>query len=142
MNMPKFRIKDRGLPVFSRVNCKQRVCSLLLLGLSAMAMMSCSRLRTLQYTINSIPQGAYVTMEVRSPGWRSGGEFLGNTPISITRQVDVKACASANEIVLRAMLPGYFDGTKIYSGSGFLKEAKEKGGIFWEFELVPSNRSN
>ncbi|MCB1229462.1 MAG: hypothetical protein KDN19_04310 [Verrucomicrobiae bacterium] len=107
----------------------------------ALSLSSCSNTRTVQFTINSEPQGAYTTFEFDSPTTNKDAQFLGNTPISITREIDIREVPGNAEVTLRAMLPGYFDGTKIYTMKAFLREAKTKGGIFWNFDLVPSNRS-
>jgi hypothetical protein len=103
---------------------------------------ACSHTRTVHFTINSVPQGAYTTIEVDTRHFNRDPMFLGNTPISITREVDLRGVAPSGEIKLRAMLPGYFDGTKIYTLRSFLQESKSKGGIFWNFHLVESNRSH
>ena len=95
-------------------------------------------MQTVQFKINSEPEGAHVVIQVSSPDAPGSGDwiYMGNTPIRGVRQLDEDETADAT-ITLKVMHTGYYDQVRKWDGKSFWDEAVERGFIFWTPELVP-----
>ena len=104
---------------------------------------SCVSVRDVSFTVDSEPQGAYVTLEViDSRGVPHPPTFMGHTPITEVSTIDLRQTQSANTVTLTAHKEGYFEQKKTWTGSRFVKEYKTAGGIFWDPHLVRMNIPN
>jgi len=110
------------------------------LGCSAMLMVGCASTRSIPFTIQSDPLGAYVLLQVdaipgtESPDWI----YIGNTPLSTTRTLTTRDVKQAKSVAIRVMKEGYFDQTKEWQAQSLVAEQKEKGTVFWNPKLVRS----
>ncbi len=96
--------------------------------------------RQVSFTINSEPLGSYMVMQVLTPDNKiSDWVYLGNTPLVMVREMKFAEIRRAT-ITMKVMKEGYFDQTKIWEGKGFIREFKDKGGIFWNPRLVTTRK--
>ncbi|MCG6873275.1 MAG: hypothetical protein LJE84_13395 [Gammaproteobacteria bacterium] len=93
--------------------------------------------KPIKFAVHSEPPGSYVVMQVVDrEGGRSDWTYLGNTPLTLIREMDLQALRSAQAVSLKVMKEGYFDQTKEWGGKRFAEETKEKGRIYWNPRLV------
>lgn len=99
------------------------------------------KVRTVPFKIQSDPLGGYVLLQVRADeeddpdyDWI----YLGNTPLDIRRAILSRDLKRADSFIIRVMKEGYLDQQKSWTGEQIVKEAKSKGGVFWNPRLVPS----
>jgi hypothetical protein len=129
------------MKIHTTFKTRARILQLLVAGAALLTAAGCASSRNIPFTIHSDPQGAYVMMQTQeSDKPSSEWVYLGNTPLMMTREVNVKEIKNAKAIVIKVMKEGYFDQTKVWKGREFLNEEKEKGRIFWNPLLVPSRR--
>ena len=95
-------------------------------------------MQTVQFKINSEPEGAHVIMQVSTPDTSGSADwiYMGNTPIRGVRQLDEDETEDAT-ITLKVIHTGYYDQVRKWDGESFWNEAVERGFIFWTPELVP-----
>ena len=108
-------------------------------GLCLLGLVGCSaKTQTVQFKINSEPEGSHVVMNVSGPDRQNSGEwiYLGHTPIRGVRQINEDEAENV-KITLKVMHAGYYDQVREWDGEAFWKEAVEKGVIFWTPELIP-----
>lgn len=98
--------------------------------------------KTVPFTVQSDPLGAYVVFQTQAGSVQSDWVYLGNTPVTTTRNIDPDSIKDARSVALRVMKEGYFDQTKTWVGAEFLDEVEEKGRIYWNPRLVPSPGDN
>ena len=116
---------------------------ILLVAFVLVLTVSCNSVRDVSFTVNSEPQGAYVTLEViDSRGVPHPPTFMGHTPITEVSTIDLRQTQTANTVTLTAHKEGYFEQKKTWTGSRFVKEYRENGGIFWEPHMVRMNIPN
>ncbi|RUM35748.1 MAG: hypothetical protein DSY50_04095 [Desulfobulbus sp.] len=97
-----------------------------------------SDIQTVQFKINSEPEGSHVALKVSGPNRPRSSEwiYLGHTPIRIVRQF-VEDDVPGAKITLKVMHAGYYDQVREWDGEVFLNEAVKGGVLFWTPELVP-----
>lgn len=100
-----------------------------------------SQPKTVPFTVQSDPLGAYVVFQTQAGSVQSDWVYLGNTPVTTTRNINPDAIKNAHSVALRVMKDGYFDQTKTWAGEEFLDEVEDKGRIYWNPRLVPSTGS-
>ena len=108
--------------------------------LLAVAVTGCSsKVQTVQFKINSEPEGSHVVLNVSGPKLPNSADwiYLGHTPIRGVRQISEDKVAEANKITLKVMHAGYYDQIREWDGEAFWNEAVERGVIFWTPELIP-----
>ncbi len=110
------------------------VAVLLVAGINGCA----SDIQTVQFKINSEPEGSHVALKVSGPNRPRSSEwiYLGHTPIRIVRQF-VEDDVPGAKITLKVMHAGYYDQVREWDGEVFLNEAVKAGVLFWTPELVP-----
>ncbi len=98
-----------------------------------------SKVQTVQFKINSEPEGSHVVLNVSGPELPNSADwiYLGHTPIRGVRQISEDKVAEANKITLKVMHAGYYDQIREWDGEAFWNEAVERGVIFWTPELIP-----
>ncbi len=96
--------------------------------------------RTVQFKINSEPEGAHVVYKVLGKSLPCNGEwiYLGDTPLRGVRQFNEDQVEGASKIILRVFHSGYHDQIKEWDGQGFWDEIQGRQGIFWTPELIPA----
>jgi hypothetical protein len=107
--------------------------------LLAVAVTGCSsKVHTVQFKINSEPEGSHVVLNVSGPKLPNSADwiYLGHTPIRGVRQINKDKVAKANKITLKVMHAGYYDQIREWDGEAFWNEAVERGVIFWTPELI------
>lgn len=120
-------------------NSLQHAGLVLLTLLLAVVVTGCSsKVQTVQFKINSEPEGSHVVLNVSGPKRQNSADwiYLGHTPIRGVRQIDEKE-ASDVKITLKVMHAGYYDQVREWDGEAFWNEAVERGVIFWTPELIP-----
>ena len=97
-----------------------------------------SDIQTVQFKINSEPEGSHVVLNVSGPDRPNSADwiYLGHTPIRGVRQLNEDNAAGA-KITLKVMHAGYYDQVREWDGESFWNEAVERGVIFWTPELIP-----
>jgi hypothetical protein len=118
----------------------QQVGLLLASLLLTVAVTGCSsKVQTVQFKINSEPEGSHVVLNVSGPKLPNSADwiYLGHTPIRGVRQISEDKVAEANKITLKVMHAGYYDQIREWDGEAFWNEAVERGVIFWTPELIP-----
>jgi len=102
-----------------------------------------SKVQTVQFKINSEPEGSHVVLNVSGPKLPNSADwiYLGHTPIRGVRQISEDKVAEANKITLKIMHAGYYDQIREWDGEAFWNEAVERGVIFWTPELIPHPNS-
>ena len=118
----------------------QQTGLLLVLILTAVFVSGCSsKVQTVQFKINSEPEGSHVVLNVSGPKLPDSADwiYLGHTPIRGVRQISEDKVAEANKITLKVMHAGYYDQIREWDGESFWNEAVERGVIFWTPELIP-----
>lgn len=97
-----------------------------------------SKVQTVQFKINSEPEGSHVAYRVSGPEAVNPEEwiYLGHTPIRGVRQISEDEVEDA-KITLKVMHAGYYDQIRDWDGETFWNEAVERGVIFWTPELIP-----
>lgn len=119
--------------------CKQSVLLLTPLLLVVSLTGCASDVQTVQFKINSEPEGSHVVFNASGPELPNSADwiYLGHTPIRGVRQITRDKVAEANKITLKVMHAGYYDQVREWDGEAFWNEAVERGVIFWTPELVP-----
>ena len=102
-----------------------------------------SKVQTVQFKINSEPEGSHVVLNVSGPEIPNSADwiYLGHTPIRGVRQISEDKVAEANKITLKVMHAGYYDQIREWDGEAFWNEAVERGVIFWTPSLIPHPNS-
>jgi hypothetical protein len=97
-----------------------------------------SDIQTVQFKINSEPEGSHVALNISGPDRPRSSEwiYLGHTPIRIVRQFN-EDDVPESKITLKVMHAGYYDQVREWDGEVFLNEAVKGGVLFWTPELVP-----
>ena len=123
--------------LFNRLQQEGLVLVALLLAFSVTG--CSSKIQTVQFKINSEPEGSHVVLNVSGPELPNSAEwiYLGHTPIRGVRQISEDKVAEANKVTLKVMHAGYYDQTREWDGESFWNEAVERGVIFWTPELIP-----
>jgi hypothetical protein len=122
----------------------QQTGLLLVLILTAVFVSGCSsKVQTVQFKINSEPEGSHVVLNVSGPKLPNSADwiYLGHTPIRGVRQISEDKVAEANKITLKVMHAGYYDQIREWDGEAFWNEAVERGVIFWTPSLIPHPNS-
>ena len=98
-----------------------------------------SKTQTVQFKINSEPEGSHVVLNVSGPELPNSADwiYLGHTPIRGVRQIEEDKVSKANKITLKVMHAGYYDQIREWDGDAFWNEAVERGVIFWTPKLIP-----
>jgi len=98
----------------------------------------CATTRSIPFTVQSDPLGAFVMYQVKSPHKANTTDwiYLGNTPLDIRREISNVNLKRADAFVLRIMKEGYFDQQKEWKGTSLVDESKDKGRIFWNPRLI------
>ena len=120
-------------------NPLQQAGLMLTFFLLAVAVTGCSsKVQTVQFKINSEPEGSHVVLNVSGPERPNSADwiYLGHTPIRGVRQLNENDAAGA-KITLKVMHAGYYDQVREWDGEAFWNEAVERGVIFWTPELIP-----
>ena len=101
-----------------------------------------SNVQTVQFKINSEPEGSHVVLNVSGPERQNSPDwiYLGHTPIRGVRQLD-EDDATDVKITLKVMHAGYYDQIREWDGEAFWNEAVERGVIFWTPSLIPHPNS-
>ncbi|MBM9536364.1 hypothetical protein [Desulfobulbus alkaliphilus] len=96
---------------------------------------------TVQFKVNSQPEGSYVLYQMRGPQAPCGDEwiYLGMTPLRGVRQFDRQQLESSSKITLKVMHPGYLEQKVEWDGPGFYQEAQGKGGVFFAPIMIPAH---
>ncbi len=118
---------------------RQQTGLLLVLFLAAVVVSGCSsKVQTVQFKINSEPEGSHVVLNVSGPERPNSADwiYLGHTPIRGVRQLTEDE-AEETKITLKVMHAGYYDQVREWDGESFWNEAVERGVIFWTPELIP-----
>lgn len=121
-------------------NSLQQAVLVVALLLLAVAVTGCSsKVQTVQFKINSEPEGSHVVLNVSGPKLPNSADwiYLGHTPIRGVRQISEDKVAEANKITLKVMHAGYYDQIREWDGEAFWNEAVERGVIFWTPSLIP-----
>ncbi len=94
---------------------------------------------TVQFKVNSQPEGSYVLYQMRGPQVPCADEwiFLGMTPLRGVRQFDRQQLESSSKITLKVMHKGYLEQKVEWDGPGFYSEAQDKGGVFFAPIMIP-----
>ncbi len=103
------------------------------------AMTGCaSKTQTVQFKINSQPEGSHVVFNMSGPKLDRSGDwlYLGHTPIRGVRQIEQRKISEASKITLKVMHAGYYDQIREWDGPTFWEEAVKKGVIFWTPKLI------
>lgn len=110
-------------------------------GAAVLFLSACSSTRTIPMVIQSDPLGANVIYQVRSTASQQTGDwiYLGKTPLEVNREHDKDELDDSHAFVFRAFKEGYLDQTKEWRGEELEDEEDEKGHMFWNPRLVPSN---
>ena len=94
-------------------------------------------MRAVPIEVHSEPPGAFVMMQFKESERASGDWlYLGNTPLQITRELNLTEISRNQGVSLRVMREGYFDQTKSWQGRVFFEEYNARGRIFWNPRLV------
>lgn len=103
-----------------------------------------SKTQTVQFKINSQPEGSHVVFNMSGEEIKNSGDwlYLGHTPIRGVRQIDQRKISDASKITLKVMHAGYYDQIREWDGPTFWEEAVKKGVIFWTPKLVEQPSSN
>ncbi len=114
-----------------------KVLILLFLGSFLVA---CGGTKSVPVVVQSDPLGAYVTYQIQRPAKGAGTDwvFLGKTPIDIKRRISKKQFKKAGAFRLRVMKEGYSDQIRDWTRKEINREIKDKGQLFWNPKLVPS----
>lgn len=117
--------------------------TVLIILVVAALMTGCSSVKTVQFKINSEPEGSHVVLQVTNTDALGSGDwiYLGHTPIRGVRQLDQDATENA-KITLKVMHAGYHDQIREWDGKSFWEETLERGFIFWTPELIPQPHVN
>lgn len=101
---------------------------------------ACSSTKVIPMVIQSDPLGANVIYQVRSTESAKTGDwiYLGKTPLEVNRKHHKDKLDDSHTFVFRAFREGYLDQTKELRGSDLEDEEDEKGHMFWNPRLVPS----
>lgn len=94
---------------------------------------------TVQFKVNSQPEGAYVLYQMRGPQVPCADEwiFLGMTPLRGVRHFDRQQLENSSKIALKVMHQGYLEQQVEWDGPGFYREAQSKGGVFFAPIMIP-----
>lgn len=108
---------------------------------SVLLLTACGGYRTVPISVQSDPLGAYVTYQLRSTHEDANDDwiFIGKTPVEIQRGIKKKDLKRANALRVRVMREGYSDQIKDFAKNDIQAEIEEKGRLFWNPRLVPSN---
>ncbi len=111
------------------------------LALAALLVSGCATTRSIPFTVQSDPLGAFVMYQVKSPHKANTTDwiYLGNTPLDIRREISNVNLKRADAFVLRIMKEGYFDQQKEWKGTSLVDESKDKGRIFWSPRLIKTD---
>ncbi len=109
-----------------------------LAGLLALAVIGCSNIREVPFTVTSDPPGSYILLQTLLPDadmydWL----YLGTTPLNLVRPMDFRELKKTETVTLKAMKEGYFEQVRSWPWKRFVREFKEDGGISWDPHLVP-----
>lgn len=101
---------------------------------------ACSSTKVIPMVIQSDPLGADVVYQVRSTESKKTGDwiYLGKTPLEVNRKHHKDMLDDSHTFVFRAFKEGYLDQTKELRGSDLEDEEDDKGHMFWNPRLVPS----
>lgn len=123
---------------FSMAYCRRHVVPIALLA--TLALTGCATTRNVPFVVQSEPLGAYVFYQVNySAAGTSDWIFLGHTPIDVNRQISTSQLDDAAGFVLQVQKEGYYNQQKSWSGDQLQEEAQDKGRVFWNPRLVPTN---
>lgn len=137
-----------NLPMTNRFNNTRRqqlrgsvVRATMAVALVGVVLAGCaSPKRNVPFNVQSDPLGAYVMFQVKDrEGVKTDWIYLGNTPLVTTRQYTGDQLDKKATVTLRVMKEGFFDQTRVFKGAQLREESKDKGRIFWNPRLVPSN---
>jgi len=105
-----------------------------------LSLAACSSTKVIPMVIQSDPLGADVIYQVRSTESSRTGDwiYLGKTPLEVNRKHHKEMLDDSYTFVFRAFKEGYLDQTKELRGSDLEDEEDEKGHMFWNPRLVPS----
>jgi hypothetical protein len=121
----------------SRLHSIKPLAIAALLVLAILATGCAPKLRAVPIEIHSEPPGAYVLMQFRhSDAATDDWLYLGNTPLQITRELNLHDIARNQSVAVRVMREGYFDQTRSWQGRVFFDEYHARGRIFWNPRLV------
>ena len=97
-----------------------------------------SKTQTVQFKINSQPEGSHVVFNMSGPKLDNSADwlYLGHTPIRGVRQIQKDKIVDASKITLKVMHAGYYDQIREWDGPTFWEEAVKKGVIFWTPKLI------
>ncbi len=101
----------------------------------------CASHRTVNFKINSAPEGAFVVYRLSGPALEQEAEwiYLGNTPLNAVRQIHEDLIEDENKLSIKVMRSGYVDQARDWSGEVFWDELEEYGRILWAPQLFPSS---
>ncbi|MCK5517095.1 MAG: hypothetical protein KAI39_09500 [Desulfobulbaceae bacterium] len=105
----------------------------------AVATTGCSsKTQTVQFKINSQPEGSHVVFNMSGSKLDNSADwlYLGHTPIRGVRQIQENKIVDASKIALKVMHAGYYDQIREWDGPTFWEEAIEKGVVFWTPKLI------
>lgn len=112
------------------------------LVLSALLLLTaCGGSRSVPLTIQSDPLGGHVVYQVQSKvkGTDSDWIHLGQTPVDVKRTISNKQLRRAEAFRIKIIKDGYTDQVRDWNGEEFKAEINEKGHVFWNPKMVPSN---
>lgn len=90
--------------------------------------------RDVSMKIHSDPLGAYALMQVKYAGnANSDWIYLGPTPVTLDKTIIM---SDAVEVALKVIRPGFYEQTKSWKPSDFIKEHSQQGGILWVPSMV------
>ena len=97
-----------------------------------------SKTQTVQFKINSQPEGSHVVFNVSGAKLENSADwlYLGHTPIRGIRQIQKDQIEDASKVTLKVMHAGYYDQIREWDGPTFWEEAIEKGVVFWTPKLI------
>lgn len=123
------------MPVSKRTLTRASLAAACLLFLSA-----CSSNKVIPMVIQSDPLGADVVYQVRSTKTNTTGDwiYLGKTPLEVNRKHAKDKLDDSHAFVFRVFKDGYLEQTKEWRGSDLEEEEDDKGHMFWNPRLVPS----
>lgn len=101
---------------------------------------ACSSTKTIPMVIQSDPLGADVIYHVRATESKETGDwiYLGKTPLEVNRKHHKAELDDSHSFVFRVFKEGYLEQTKEWRGNDLEEEEDEKGHMFWNPRLVPS----
>ncbi len=114
----------------------------LLAVVAALVVLSgCGGTKSIPMTVQSEPLGAHVAYQVDSSlkGTSRDWIYLGKTPLDIKRNIRRKQLRKASAFRIKMMKDGFSDQVRDWNGKDIEAELEEKGHLFWNPKLVPSN---